>query len=76
MLVLLSQQGLCSVAEVCGELASLVPVSDISLLEGEVCKASAAVDSLNLRRQTTLAAGSYHGIRPTVGFVFFFKKIM
>lgn len=50
---------MCSVAEACFGRASLVLVSEISLLEGEVCKASTAVGSFSLTRRTTFAARSY-----------------
>jgi len=56
------------VAEACGRMAGSVLVRGIGLLEGEVCKASTAVDSSNLTRRTTLAAGSYHSVRSAVGF--------
>lgn len=55
-------------------MASLVLASEIGLLD--VCKASTAVDCLNLTRRTTLAAGSYHSVRPTVGVYDFFKTMM
>lgn len=45
-----------ALAEVCGELDSSVLASEVSFTEGEVCKASRVMGSLNLTRRTTLAA--------------------
>lgn len=45
-----------ALAEVCGELDSSVLASEVGFTEGEVCKASRVLGSLNLPRRTTLAA--------------------